>query len=232
MLVKYWMRKAVITVNVNDSMQEAISRMREYFVPLLPVIKDGKLVGVVTDRDLKRASASDATTLDIHELVYLISNIKVGDIMTKNPITVRRDATLEETAYLLLKHKISGAPVVDEDGRLVGTIGQRDLFRALIALTGFEKRGLQFAFKVEDRPGTIKEVTDIIRAYGGRLVSILTSYDRASAGYRHVYVRAFNLDRSKIPEMLAELKTKSSVLYMVDHRDNKTEEFLESSKVD
>lgn len=231
MLVKYWMRKAVITVNVNDSMQEAISRMREYFVPLLPVIKDGELVGIITDRDLKRASASDATTLDIHELVYLLSNIKVGAIMTKSPITVRSDATLEETAYVLLKHKISGAPVVDERGRLVGTIGQRDLFRALISLTGFEKRGLQFAFKVEDRPGSIKEVTDVIRNYGGRLVSILTSYDRAPAGYRHVYVRAYNIDRSKVPEMLSELRNKTTVLYMVDHRDNKTEEFIESSRV-
>jgi acetoin utilization protein AcuB len=229
MLVKYWMRKAVITVNVNDSMQEAISRMREYFVPLLPVIKDGLLVGVVTDRDLKRASASDATTLDIHELVYLMSNIKVGDIMTKNPVTIRADSTLEETAYLLLKHKISGAPVVDEKGRLVGTVGQRDLFRALISLTGFEKRGLQFAFKVEDRPGSIKELTDVIRAYGGRLVSILTSYDRAPAGYRHVYIRAYNVDRSKIQVMLDELRQKTPVLYMVDHRDNKTEEYVEST---
>lgn len=229
MLVKYWMRKAVITVNVNDSMQEAISRMREYFIPLLPVIKDGRLVGVVTDRDLKRASASDATTLDIHELVYLMSNIKVGDIMTKNPVTVRSDSTLEETAYLLLKHKISGAPVVDEQGRLVGTVGQRDLFRALISLTGFEKRGLQFAFKVEDRPGSIKELTDVIRAYGGRLVSILTSYDRAPAGYRHVYIRAYNVDRSKVQDMLDELRQKTTVLYMVDHRDNKTEEYEESN---
>ncbi len=229
MLVKYWMRKAVITVNVNDSMQEAISRMREYFVPLLPVIKDGVLVGVVTDRDLKRASASDATTLDIHELVYLMSNIKVGDIMTKNPVTVRGDSTLEETAYLLLKHKISGAPVVDEKGRLVGTVGQRDLFRALISLTGFEKRGLQFAFKVDDRPGSIKELTDVIRAYGGRLVSILTSYDRAPAGYRHVYIRAYNVDRPKIQEMLDVLRQKTTVLYMVDHRDNKTEEYAESA---
>ena len=136
MLVKYWMRRAVITVNAGDSMQEAITKMKEYFVQLLPVLKDGTLVGVITDRDLKRASASDATSLDVHELAYLIAKITCEEIMSKNPITVPPDFTLEEAAALLLHHKISGAPVVEDNGgRLVGTIGQRDIYRALLSLT-------------------------------------------------------------------------------------------------
>jgi acetoin utilization protein AcuB len=232
MLVKYWMRKAVIAVDVNDSMQEAVSRMKEYSATLLPVLKAGQLVGVVTDRDFKRASASDATSLESHELDYLIAKITVKDIMTSNPVTVPPDLTLEETAEVLLKHNISGAPVVDYGGRVLGTISRREIFRALISLTGLEKRGVHFAFQLKDRPGSIKEVTDIIRLYGGRLESILSSFQRAPSGYRHVYVRAYNIDRSRLPDLIADLRQKAMLLYMVDHRENKRVEYIKSNRVD
>jgi acetoin utilization protein AcuB len=219
------MRKAVVTVTVGDSMQEAIARMKEYYAPLLPVLKGDKLVGVVTDRDLKRASASDATTLSMHELAYLLAKVKVGDIMTKDPVTVAPDLTLEETAALLLEKNISGAPVVDNQGRIVGTISQREIFRALISLTGLEKRGVQFAFEIRDRGGTIKDLTDVVREHGGRLVSILTSYERAPAGFRNVYIRAFNIDREDLPKLKADLQAKARMLYMVDLRENVREEY-------
>jgi acetoin utilization protein AcuB len=226
MLVKYWMRKAVITIDVDDSMHEAMSRMKDYHVSLLPVLKKGKLVGVITDRDLKRASASDATTLEIHELLFLLSKVKAGEIMTKDPVTVPPDYTLEETAAVLFKNNISGAPVLDDHGRVVGTISQREIFKALISLTGLEKRGVQFAFEAEDRPGSIKEITDIIREYGGRLVSILTSYEKAPAGCRHVYVRAYRLDREKMPHLERKLGEKAKLLYVVDHRESRREEYI------
>ncbi len=88
MLVENWMSKDVITVDVDDSMQDATRLLKEHNIRGLPVMEKGKLVGVVTDRDLKKASASDATTLEIHELLYMISRIKVKEIMTKNPITI------------------------------------------------------------------------------------------------------------------------------------------------
>jgi acetoin utilization protein AcuB len=155
MLVKDWMTKTVVTVDMEDSMQEAIRLMKDHDIRMLPVMKRGQLVGIVTDRDVKRSSASDATTLEIHELLFLISKIKVKDIMTKDPITVPYDYTIEETAEVLLKNKISGAPVTDGAGDLVGAITQADIFRALISLTGVGSRGIQFAFQIEDRPGSI-----------------------------------------------------------------------------
>jgi acetoin utilization protein AcuB len=231
MLVKYWMRKVVITMDVEDSMHDAITTMKEYELTLLPILKNGKLVGVVTDRDLKRASASDATSLDVHELAYLISKIKLGSIMSKNPITVAVDDTLEEAADILLKGRISSAPVLDRQGRIVGTIGQREIFGALVSMCGLEKKGVQFALQVEDRPGSIQEVTDLIREHGGRLVSILTSYERAPSGYRHVYVRAFQIDRDLMPQLEAKLKEKALLLYVVDHRDHRRVEYVETSRV-
>jgi acetoin utilization protein AcuB len=223
MLVKNWMSKKVITVDVNDSMQEAMKLLKENDIRMLPVMKKDKLVGIITDRDLKRASASDATTLEIHELLYLLSEIKIKEIMTKDPITVPFDYTLEESAQVLLENKISGAPVKDQEGSIVGTITQSDIFRALVSLTGLRKRGISFAFMVEDRPGSIKDVADVIRKYGGRMASILSFYEQVPAGYRKVFIRMYNIDRARLPQLREELREKAALLYMVDHRENKRE---------
>lgn len=223
MLVRNWMSKNVVTINEDDSMQDALKLLKQHNIRMLPVLRNGGLVGVVTDRDLKRASASDATTLDVHELLYLISKIKVKNIMSKNPIAVSPDLTVEETAELLLNNKISGAPVVDDQGKVVGTITQTDLFRVLISLTGVGKRGIQFAFQIEDRPGSIKDLADPIRKHGGRMVSILTSYDNVPDGYRKVYIRMFGLDRNKLSGLKEELSKVAKILYIVDHRENKRE---------
>jgi acetoin utilization protein AcuB len=223
MLVKNWMSKSVITVEEKDSMHDAMKLLKEHDIRMLPVMREGKLVGIVTDRDLKRASASDATTLEVHELLFLISQIKVMSIMTKDPITIPFDYTVEETAEVLLRNKISGAPVVDHDGQVVGTITQTDLFNVLISLTGVGKRGIQFALQIEDRPGSIKDVADIIRKYGGRMVSILSAYERVPEGYRKVYIRNYGIERSKVPQLKEDLKSKATLLYMVDHQENRRE---------
>jgi len=223
MLVKNWMNKKVVTIDVKESMQDAISTLKEHHILMLPVLDKATLVGVITDRDLKKASASDATTLEVHELMYLLSKIKIKDIMSKNPITVPPDFTLEETAETLLKNKISGVPVLDAGGKVVGTITQDDIFKAFISLSGFGKRGIQFAFLIEDRPGSIKEVSDIIREFGGRMVSILTSYDGVPEGHRKLYIRAFDINRKVTGKLKERLKEKAPLLYIVDHRENKRE---------
>ncbi len=225
MLVGNWMSKNVITVDVEDSMHDAVKLMKEKEIRMLPVLKKGKLVGIITDRDLKRSAASDATMLDVHELLYLVSKIKVRNIMTKDPITVPWNFTVEETAEVLLKNKISGAPVVDQNGDIVGTITQTDLFRVLIVLTGVGNRGIQFAFQLEDRPGSIKEVADVIRKYGGRMVSILSSYEEVPEGYRKVYIRMRSIERPNLQKLKEELSRTAALIYMVDHRENIREIF-------
>jgi len=227
MLVTNWMSKNIITVDENESMHGAMKLLKEHDIRMLPVMKKGKLVGIVTDRDLKKASASDATTLEIHELFYLLSRIKVKDVMAKGVITVPADFTVEETAQVLQENKISGVPVVNIEGQIVGTITKTDLFRVLISLTGVEIGGIQFGLQVEDRPGSIKEVADIIRSYGGRMVSILSSYDGVPEGYRKVYIRMRSIERSELQNLEQELESKAGLLYMVDHSENNREIFAE-----
>jgi len=226
LLVENWMNPNVITVDADDSMLDATKLLKEHNIRHLPVLEKGKLVGVITDRDLKRAAPSDATALEAHELLYLIANIKVREIMTRNPITVPYNFTIEEAAELLLQAKISGMPVVDKDGDVIGTITQTDLFKVLISLTGVGKKGVQFAFLLEDRAGSIKDVADVIRAYGGRMASILSSYEKAPEGHRYVYIRMYDVDRAKMPQLKEDLKKKAKVLYIVDSRDNKREIFI------
>ena len=227
MLVKNWMTAKVVTGEPSTSMQDAIRLMRDNDIRILPVMKGGKIVGIVTDRDIKRASASDATTLEIHELLYLVSKIKLKEIMNKKPITIPSNYTIEEAAEILIRNKISGLPVVDLKNQLIGVITQTDIFKALISLTGSDRKGIQFAFMIEDQPGSIKVLTDIIRGFDGRLRSILTSYDRVPLGYRTLYVRAFGLDRKRLPELKGKLTEKAKLLYMIDHRENKREIYSE-----
>ncbi len=238
MLVKNWMRDSVVTINVNDLVPDAVALLKKHQIRMLPVMDEGKLVGVVTDRDLKRVSASDAIPFEIHELAYKLTQIKVGEVMTRPPITIPFDYTVEEAAELLLKHKISGVPVVDHEGRVVGTITQSDLFSVLMSVTGMgkrglqyammQKRGIQFAFMVEDRPGSIKELEDTLRKYKGRMTSVLSSYEGCPEGYRRVYIRMYGIDRSKLPQIKKELGGKATLLYMVDHRENKREIYKEA----
>ena len=223
MLVKNWMSKEVVTINVNNSMVDATRKLKEHHINMLPVMKKNKLVGIVTDRDLKKASASNATTLEVHELLYIISNIKVKDLMSKDPITVPPDYTIGETAELLLEKKISGVPVLSKNGEMAGVITKADIFKALISLTGLKRRGTQFAFELEDRPGSIKKISDIIRRYGGRMASILSTYDRVKKGHRKVYIRMYGLDRPQLEQLKEELREKADLLYMVDLRENKRE---------
>ncbi|MFZ0451695.1 MAG: CBS and ACT domain-containing protein [Desulfatiglandaceae bacterium] len=227
MLVMDWMSKPAITVDQNNSLIDAMEVLKQNNIMMVPVMKRDELVGIVSDRDLKKSFASSVTPLAVHELFYLMAKIKMKDIMSRNPITVPFDYTIEETAEVLLKHKISGVPVLDEKRELVGVITQRDIFKALISLTGVGKRGIQFAFLLEDRPGSIKDVADIIREYGGRIVSILSRYDQAPEGHRFAYIRIYGIDGNNLPPLKIALKEAATVRYMVDHNGDNREIYRE-----
>jgi acetoin utilization protein AcuB len=221
MLIRYWMHQPAITLDRKASMEEAIHLMKAHHIRRLPVTDGGVLCGILTDGDVKRASASDATTLDIHELLYLISKIKVASIMTRKVHTIHQDWTIEEAAALLLANKISGAPVVNDKGRLCGVITQTDIFKATLYITCLEKRGVHVALLLEDRPGSIMQIVNLVREFKGRMASIISTYERAPAGYRRVYLRFYEVPRDRLDDLLALLKNKAKMRYLVDHREDR-----------
>jgi acetoin utilization protein AcuB len=217
MLVKYWMTTDPVTAAPDTSVMKASQLMKENNVRRLPVVgKDGKLVGIVTDRDLKEASPSKATTLDVHELYYLLSELKVKDIMSRKVISIGPEETVEKAAVMMLEHKVTGLPVVDND-KVVGILSQGDVFRVLISITGVYRGGVQIAFNLADRPGSIKEVADVIRKHGGRMVSILSSYDLCEEGCRNVYIRIADLAEDKLQALIKELEGNFPLLHW--HRE-------------
>ncbi len=111
---------------------------------------------------------------------------------------------------------------VDSDA-VVGVITQSDIFRAMIRLTGLKMRGIQFAFQIPEEPGWIQTLSEIIRRYGGRMVSLLSCSEGAPAGFRNVYIRVYHVDRSRFDQLREELKREAVLLYIVDHRENRRE---------
>ena len=219
MLVKYWMSKDVITIQSDDVMTKALALMGEHDIHMLPVMKGAELMGVVTDLDLKRAESAIASTMKSYDIQKYRDQIQVNTFMSKDLITVPKNFSIEEASETLLENNISGVPVVDDEGMIEGVITKSDIFKALISLTGLKKRGIQFAMIVKDIPGSIKEVTEIIRQYGGRMACVLTSYERVPKGFRRIYIRMYGIDRFKIRRLEQDLREKAKLLYMIDHRE-------------
>ena len=225
MLVKDWMSKELVTIDEKNSIKDATKLLKYYEIRMLPVIKNKKVIGIVTDRDIKRVSASDISAKPTPNTLQPIDSTKINKFMTKNPITIPFDYTIEEAAETLLVNKISGVPVVDHNENIVGVITQTDLFRTLISLTGYGKKGIQFAVKLVDKPESIMAISDIVQKHGGRLASILTSPDRVSKGYQQALFRVYGIDRPCLKRFFEVIGEISTILYFVDHRENKRKIF-------
>lgn len=132
--VRDWMTPNPITVTPSTTVPEANTLMKQGRIRRLPVVDNGKLVGIVTLGDLREASPSDATSLSIYELNYLVAQLTVEKIMTKDPVTIDPNASIKKAAKLLLEHKIGSLPVMD-GGMLVGIITESDIFRVLVRET-------------------------------------------------------------------------------------------------
>ncbi|MFZ5428524.1 MAG: CBS and ACT domain-containing protein [Thermodesulfobacteriota bacterium] len=216
MLIRDWMTKDVITVGPETSMMKASKLMREHKISRLPVVDDsGRLLGIVSDRDLKEASPSKATSLDMHELYYLLSEIKVKDIMTKTPLAVKPSETVEKAAVLMMNNNFGGLPVVDENLKVVGIITDSDVFKVLVQITGVTEGGVQLAFSLPNAEGSLKHVLDDLKGYGARIISVLTSFSHADEGHRDVFIRIQDLDKGVLTGMIEELSRKHSLLYWV-----------------
>ncbi|WP_297058072.1 CBS and ACT domain-containing protein [Thermosulfurimonas sp.] len=212
MLVKDWMTEEVIVLDENASIMKASQIMKEHNIRRIPVVRGGKLVGIVSDRDIKEATPSKATALDVHELYYLLSEVRVKDIMTPDPITVRPEDTVEYAAVLMLENRISGLPVVDEAGHVVGIITQTDVFKVFVNITGIYYGPIQIGLEIEDSD-KLDELTHLIISHGARIISILTYREGIDSPGRQVFVRIKDLPEEKLQALLEALRRNYRVRY-------------------
>ncbi len=175
MIVAKRMMRNPVAVDENDSMKKAMDLLREREIRHLPVLRDGeKLVGVLTERDIKQASPSPATALEIREIYYLLDKVKVKQIMTRRPYTVSPTAPIEEAALILREKKIGCLPVVD-GGRLVGILTETDILDAFIESMGVTGPGYRLELALPNRPGMLFEVLKLMNDFNVNIVSVATT---------------------------------------------------------
>ena len=173
MLVRKKMKKDLVTVTKDERMTVAKKIMKEKNIRHLPVVEGKKLVGLLTNMDVRKAEASPATSLEIRELHYLLDKLTVGEIMTRNVITIPPDVSIEEAAILLHDNKIGCLPVV-EDGNLVGIISENDIMEILIDVMGMKEKGSRLEVQVDDKPGALADITRIIKESNVNITSVVT----------------------------------------------------------
>ncbi|HLC26190.1 MAG TPA: CBS domain-containing protein [bacterium] len=133
MRVSERMTKNIITVTPETTLSEALRIVHEKKIRHLPVVAEGRLVGIVTDRDLKKVSASEATTLSVWELNYLLDRVKIKDFMIRDVISISPELPIDEAAELMIAHRIGSLPVV-EDGKVVGILTETNMVETLVAI--------------------------------------------------------------------------------------------------
>ena len=170
MFVGERMSRPVITVSPETPVHDALVMFKKEHIRRAPVIKDGKLLGIVTENNLINASTSPATTLSIWEMNYLISKVTVKQVMTKKVKCIDVDTPIEEAARIMTDFEIGGMPVT-RDGKIVGMITETDLFKVFLELMGAREKGVRVSALVEDKPGQLVKISKAITEAGGNFIA-------------------------------------------------------------
>ncbi len=222
MLIKDWMATTILTVDANTSVMRAGRTMKDNNIRRLPVVSQGKLAGIITDRDLKEASPSSKTEMDMHEMYYLLSEMKVKDVMSDNPVCLTQNDTLEKAALVMLNETISGLVIVDDEENLVGLLSESDVLRGFIHATGIQDGAFQIVMDMSDKGGTVSQLIDVLRQNRARVLSILTSFEDAPAGSKRVSIRImpYNGEVEDLIKELEEMEGYNLVSQAVDDLKN------------
>ncbi len=171
MFVKDFMSASPITINADTPILEALNIMRKRKVHQLPVMDHGKLVGLVTERELLKVSPSPATTLSVFEMNYLLSKMTVREVLVKDPITVEPSCTIEEAALQMRQHHVRSLLVVDGE-KLQGIITQTDVFDALIRIFGLHRAGVRLVLEMENKVGALADLLAIVKKHGLNVIGV------------------------------------------------------------
>jgi acetoin utilization protein AcuB len=206
MFVGERMSRPVISVTPDMPINDVLAMFRKEHIRRAPVIKDGKLVGIVSERDLLNASPSSVTTLSVWELNYLISKVTVKNVMTKKVVCVDQETPIEEAARIMADKKIGGVPVVS-NGNVVGMITETDLFKIFLELMGARTKGWRVTATIAEKPGTLAELTRAIAQNGGNFISF-GMFSGPDANSRVVTFKVEGLEKNKLREVLEPVVVK------------------------
>jgi acetoin utilization protein AcuB len=213
MLVYERMSRHPLTVKPNAPLDAALKRMKEEKVRRFPVVDgDGKLVGIVSEKDLLYAAPSPATSLSIYELHYLYSRLTIQDVMTRKVISVKESDPLEEAARIMVDNKVGGLPVV-RNGELVGIITETDIFGTFMEMLGARDQGLRLTLLCPDQRGELAALTSAVAELGGNIVSLGTFWGE-DASNAIVTMKVSGVNGDEVLE-----KIQPHVLQVIDVRE-------------
>jgi acetoin utilization protein AcuB len=170
MLVGERMTHPVITITPDMPIVDALNLMKSERIRRAPVVKDGRLVGIVSDKDLLNASPSPVSSLSVWEMNYLLSKITINEVMTKKVLTITEDTPIEEAARIMADNKVGGLPVMRDD-HVVGIITETDLFKIFLELMGARESGVRVTALVLDQPGQLAMVTTTLANIGANFIA-------------------------------------------------------------
>lgn len=207
MIVSDYMTKSPICVATDTSVTEARAIMAREKINKLPVLdKNSNLVGIITKNDLAKAGPSAATTLDIYEMGYLLSKLKVEKVMTKKPVTVSPDEVIEEAARIMADKEIGCLPVV-QDGILVGIITETDIFKQFVSMFGARSHGVRVTMEFPDKAGVLADFSRKVADKGGNIIAVVTD-DGSNVESKKVTVKIANLALKDVEEIVSSLNVK------------------------
>ena len=205
MFVRDNMSSPPLTITPDVPFQEALKIMRDNHFRRLPVVdKNGKLVGIVSERDLLYASPSPASTLSVWEMNYLLSKITVEKVMTRDVVTTTPDTPLERAAYQLAQHKFGGLPVVDEDNHPIGIITETDIFKALVEMFGGGETGLRLTLHVPGNKGVLAKIATAVFEQNGNIISVGT-FDVDDPGQKGIVLKVTGVEEKQLIDVLESL---------------------------
>jgi len=198
------MSRHPITVTPDTSLYDALAIIREEKIRRLPVVDpSGKLVGIVSEKDMLYVSPSPATTLSVYEMNYLIAKIKIKELMTTEVITVEDDCPVEEAARIMADNSISGLPVM-RAGTLVGMVTESDLFKVFIELLGARMHGMRVSLRITEGVGVLARLTSALASLNGDIVTLGTFQDD-NQDSRIITIKLTGLDEAQIRQVAADL---------------------------
>ena len=164
------MSHPIISIAPDMPVHDALDLFRREKIRRAPVVKSGKLVGIVSDKDLLNASPSPATSLSVWEMNYLLSKVTVSEVMSKKVLTVDEETPIEEAARIMADNKVGGLPVL-RDGHVVGIITETDLFKIFLEFMGAREKGVRVTALVDEKPGQLAKITKEVAELGGNFIA-------------------------------------------------------------
>lgn len=197
------MSHPVITIPPNMTITKAHELMARENINQCPVVKNGKLVGLLTEKDILKTYPSSATTLAVWEVTSLLEKIKAEDVMLKKFQTVEEDTPIELAARILVDHKISALPVL-RGKELVGIITETDLFKIMMEMLGARRQGVRFSVLMNNQPGEIAKLSEAIYANGGDITALSTFEGDASSNFL-ITMKVDGIDEEKLGKLIQPL---------------------------